>query len=521
MKRFQWPLVVAMLLCLLWAGAASAEVSLPSIFSDHMVVQRDMPIPIWGQAAPGEKVTVSLGARRVNTTADAQGKWMVRLPALRAGGPHVLKAAGANTVTVNDVLIGEVWLASGQSNMQMSVDSSQNAKQEEGEAEFPQLRMFTVARAPAMEPQSDCEGEWVVCRPQTVRGFSAAAYFFARDLHRRLGVPVGIIHSSWGGTRVQVWMSRDTLAADPAFAPTLEEADKGMQEFARDFLANKAPQVAAWTAKAEAAQAAGRPLPLPPQFPPDPRTPGQWPELPTVLYNGMIAPVVPYAIRGAIWYQGESNAWEAYRYRALFPAMIEGWRKAWGEGDFPFVFVQLANFGQAPGPEGPGDSAWAELREAQAMTLSLPNTGMAVTIDIGEGDDIHPKNKQEVGRRLALAAGNLVYGWKDEYSGPMYASLIIKGNAAHVGFTHTGGGLAAAGSEKPQGFAIAGTDGRFFWADAVIEGDTVVLTNEKVPQPVAVRYAWGDDPPNSFYNAAGLPAAPFRTDDWPGATAGK
>jgi sialate O-acetylesterase len=519
-KRFHCLLVVAML-CLLWAGAASAEVSLPSIFSDHMVLQRDMPIPVWGQAAPGEGVTVSLQGRNVGTTADAAGKWMVRLPVMKAGGPYVLTVTGTNTITVRDVLVGEVWVASGQSNMQMDVDGSQNAKQEEGQASVPQIRMFTVARVPAMEPQSDCQGEWAVCSPQTVGNFSAAGYFFARELHRRLKVPVGIIHTSWGGTRIQVWMSRETLAADPAFAATLAEADKGMQQFSQDFLTNKAPQVAAWAAKAEAAQAAGQPLPLPPQFPPDPRTPGQWPELPTVLYDGMVAPVVPYAIRGAIWYQGESNAWEAYRYRKLFPAMIEGWRKAWGEGDFPFVFVQLANFGEGPGPEGPRDSSWAELREAQAMTLSLPNTGMAVTIDIGEAGDIHPKNKQEVGRRLALAAGNLVYGWKDEYSGPMYASLIIKGNAAHVGFTHTGGGLVAAGSGKPQGFAIAGTDGRFFWADAAVEGDTVVLTSEKVPQPVAVRYAWGDSPPNNLYNAAGLPAAPFRTDDWPGATAGK
>ncbi len=521
MRRVCRPLVVAMVLCVAWACAASAEVSLPSTFSDHMVMQRDMPIPVWGRAAPGEGVTVSLGARHVGTTADSEGKWKVRLPAVKAGGPHVLKVAGTNTITISDVLVGEVWVASGQSNMQMDVDGSQNAKQEEGQANFPQLRMFTVQRAPAMEPQSDCRGKWVVCHPQTVGNFSAAGYFFARELNRRLGVPVGIIHTSWGGTRVQVWMSRETLAADPAFAATLAEADRGMQEFSTDFLTNKAPQVAAWTAKAEAAKAAGQPLPLPPQFPPDPRTPGQWPELPTVLYNGMIAPVVPYAIRGAIWYQGESNAWEAYRYRKLFPAMIEGWRRAWGEGDFPFVFVQLANFGEAPAPEGPGDSSWAELREAQTMTLSLPNTGMAVIVDIGEGADIHPKNKQEVGRRLALAAGNLAYGWKDEYSGPMYASLTIKGDAAHVGFTHTAGGLRVAGGDTPRGFAIAGADRRFFWADAVIEGDTVVLTSKKVPQPVAVRYAWGDDPPNNLYNAAGLPASPFRTDDWPGETAGK
>lgn len=525
MDRIRWlPFSAVVFVCVVSASGACADVKLPSIFSDHMVLQQGMPVPVWGQASPGERVAVSLGRERGEATAGRDGRWLVRLPALRAGGPHELAVAGRNTIRLRDVLVGEVWLASGQSNMQFSVENAQNPKQEIAQASYPQIRTFNVALTAAVEPQADCRGEWVVCSPQAAgRSFSAVAYYFARELHRHLGVPVGIVHASWGGTRIQLWMDPATLAADPDLQPILGEAEKTLGEFTESFLTNDAPRVAAWAARAREEKASGRPLPLPPPLPRDPRvvTPDRGPTLSTSLYNAMIAPVARYGIRGAIWYQGESNAWEAYRYRKLFPAMIQGWRRAWGQGDFPFLFVQLANFGQPPGPSGPGDSTWAELREAQLMALAVPNTGMAVTVDIGEGQDIHPRNKQEVGRRLALLAGTLVYGWKGESSGPRYQSMSIEGGAIRLRFTHVGRGLVAAWGDKLQGFAVAGSDRRFLWADAAIAGDTVVVSSPQVPQPVAVRYAWGDDPPCNLYNLEGLPASPFRTDDWPGVTASR
>ncbi len=507
-----WVLVLA--LVLVCVGVAQAEVRLPRVFSDHMVLQRERPVPVWGWAAPGEKVEVSLGAHRASTAADAEGEWRVDLPALEAGGPHVLKVVGSNTVTISDVLVGEVWLASGQSNMEMYVRDAQNAKQELANAVHPQLRFFTTPRTPAFTPQSDCGGEWAVCSPQTAGEFSAAAYYFAREVQRREKVPVGILHSSWGGTRVQVWMDRETLAADPELRRYVEELDETVREHTKRVLA-VAPQVAAWAAQAATAKAAGRPVPMPPVVPDDPRVHyGEWPETPTCLYDSKIAPLVPYALRGALWYQGESNAWEASRYTKLLTAMVQGWRREWGQGDFPFLIVQLANFGAAPGPAGPGASDWAELREAQAAMLRVPNTGLAVAIDLGDAYDIHPKNKQEVGRRLALAAGHLVYGWKDEYSGPRYRSMEVEGSTIRVHFDHATG-LHPAGSDRLQGFAIAGADHRFLWAEAVIDGESVVVSNPEVPHPEAVRYAWGENPPNNLYNAAGLPAGPFRTDRWP------
>lgn len=514
---------LALVTCLLSPATGDAEVRLPSIFGDHMVLQREMPVPVWGWASPGERITVTLAQQQVETTASGDGRWQMRLAPLSAGGPYALTVTGANTLTFSDILVGEVWFASGRSNMEVDVWSANNPRVETGQANYPQLRTFRVEQKTAFAPQSDCRGEWVVCSPATVGpNFSATGYYFGRELHRRLGVPVGIINASWGGAAIQPFMDRASFEADPTLRPLLEAGDKSMREFTDGLLETTAPQMAAWATRAEAAKAVGQPLPEPPPLPADPRETSRWPGTrPTAIYDGMIAPLVPYALRGAIWYQGESNTWEAYRYRKLFPAMIQGWRRAWGQGDFPFVFAQLANYAhdESPPPEGPAGDEWAELREAQAMALSLPSTAMAVTIDIGDSNNIHPMNKQEIGRRLALGAGHLVYGWKDEYSGPVYRAMHVESSAVHVFFDHAEG-LVAAMEGAPRGFAIAGADRRFHWADARIEGETVVVSSPRVPAPVAVRYAWDQDPPNNLYNRAGLPAAPFRTDDWPGVTAG-
>jgi len=473
-------LLGTIVLSLLAAGLASAEVKLASPFGDHMVLQRDRPAPVWGQAAPGERVTVTLGAQQAAATAGRDGRWKVSLPALPAGGPHTLTVAGKKTVTVSDVLVGEVWLASGQSNMHFALERTTNGAQEVAGADVPTLRFFQVAQAMTVEPQSTCQGRWAVCSPATAGAFSGVAYFFARDLQRRLGVPVGILQATWSGSPIQPLMDPAALAGNPAFRPLREHLARAKKD--------------ASLLEAE-----------------------DWPSVPSSVYNAMVHPLIPYALRGAIWYQGEGNVGEAYRYRTFFPALIQGWRRAWGQGDFPFLFVQLVNVGPPPSPEGPGESERAELREAQATALSLPNTGMAVAIDLGEGRDPHPPNKRDVGRRLALLAGHAVYGWEDEYSGPVYRSMQIKGNAVRLRFDHAADGMFAKGG-KLTGFGVAGADRHFLWADAALEGDAVVVSSPKVPVPVAVRYAWGENPPCTLYNAAGLPAAPFRTDDWPGET---
>jgi sialate O-acetylesterase len=338
------------------------------------------------------------------------------------------------------------------------------------------------------------------------------AYFFGRELHKNLGVPIGLIHTSWGGTPAEAWTRRGVLKADPDFKPILQRYDEAVAKYpqAKQEHERKLEEwkQAVEKAKTEGTRAPGRPG--------EPLGPGH-PHSPSGLYNAMISPLLPYGIAGAIWYQGESNAGRAYQYRKLLPAMIKNWRDDWGLGDFSFIFVQLANF-MAVKPE-PGDSSWAELREAQSMTLALPNTGMAVIIDIGEANDIHPKNKQDVGKRLALWALANTYKQALEYSGPVYKSSKTEGNRIILTFDDVGGGLMAAPEPPLKGFAIAGADHKFVWADAAIEGNTVVVSSDTVSEPVAVRYAWADNPVCNLYNKEGLPASPFRTDDWPGVTA--
>jgi len=489
----------------------TADVRLPSVIGEHMVLQAGRPIPFWGWADAGEKVVVEAGDRRAETTAGADGRWMVALEALDAGGPIAVAIQGKNLIRLEDVLIGQVWVCSGQSNMQWAVSQSKDPQKEIAEANFPKIRLFSVERRTAFEPQSDCKGEWAACTPQTVPGFSAVAYYFGRKLHQELDMPVGLIHTSWGGTPAESWMTRATLEADPQYAPLLGRWAE-MAKTGQDAKAKYEQELAAWKDAAEKAKAEGKPAPAAPAPPAGPPNP----HFPASLYNAMIAPIVPFAIGGAIWYQGESNAGRAYQYRTLFRNMIEDWRMVWGQGEFPFLFVQLANF-MATKPE-PAESEWAELREAQTMTLSLPRTGMALAIDIGEANDIHPKNKQEVGRRLALAA--LAIGHRKDvvYSGPKYSSMDVEGTRIRIRFRYANEGLVAQGGEPLKGFAIAGRDRKFVWADAKIEGRSVVVWSDKVVQPAAVRYAWADNPVANLYNAAGLPAVPFRTDSWPGLT---
>jgi len=384
-----------------------------------------------------------------------------------------------------------------------------NYQDEMARADYPLLRLFTVQKAVAGKPQGEVKGYWVAARPQTVGEFSAVGYFFGRELLKVLNVPIGMIHSSWGGTPAESWTSRGTLESDPEFNSILDSGTKLLSPYPKVF-EDFEQQLGQWRQDSDKAESDGAPVPNAPTAPDDPR---RNPWRPAGLFNAMIMPLTPYAIRGAIWYQGESNADRPAQYRKLFPAMIRDWRRAWEEGDFPFLFVQLANW-SIPQPR----SNWSELREAQLTTLSLPKTGMAVTIDIGDASDIHPKNKQDVGYRLALAAQAIAYGRDVIYSGPIYESMAVEGEKIRLRFKYVYGGLVAKNSHASalSGFEIAGDDHKFVAAEAKIDGDTVVVRSEKAPHPVAVRYAWAMNPSCNLYNRAGLPASPFRTDDWEG-----
>jgi sialate O-acetylesterase len=491
-----------------------AEVKLPSLLSDGLVLQQGMKVNIWGAADPGEQVTVTSGGQQVSAVTESGGQWKVKLGPLNAGGPFTMTIAGKNTITLHDVLVGEVWVCSGQSNMQMAVSGALNSQDEIARADYPMLRLFTVQDTVAGKPQGDVKGYWVATRPQTVGAFSAVGYFFGRELLKVLNVPVGIIHSSWGGTPAESWTSRATLESDPEFKSILDSGTKLLSPYPKVFQ-DFEQQLGQWRQDSDKAESDGAPVPTTPTAPDDPR---RNPWRPAGLFNAMIMPLTPYAIRGAIWYQGESNADRPAQYRKLFPAMIRDWRHAWEEGDFPFLFVQLANWGISQ-PR----SNWPELREAQLMTLSLPKTGMAVTIDIGDGSDIHPKNKQDVGYRLALAAQAIAYGRDVIYSGPIYESMAVEGEKVRLRFKYVYGGLVAKNWPSPalSGFEIAGDDHEFVAAEAKIDGDTVVVRSEKAPHPVAVRYAWAMNPSCNLYNRAGLPASPFRTDDWGDPTSGR
>jgi sialate O-acetylesterase len=483
-----------------------------------MVLQQGRQVAIWGTADPGEQVTVTLADQKQMATADSTGPWKVRVGPFKAGGPIDLTVAGKNTVTFHNVMVGEVWVCSGQSNMEFALwnhgifGGAKNTEQEVAASNYPLLRLFLVKRAVAGKPQTDVQGHWVVSSPVTAGDFSAVGYFFGRDLHRALKVPVGMIASSWGGTEAEAWTNNEALSADPELKVVADSWQQRIADFPHA-LEQYTQKLDEWEKSAEQAEAEGK---IALSLPDPPKDPRSHPWRDSGLWNAMMAPLTPYAIAGAIWYQGESNAEFAYQYRKVFPTMIQQWRNSWGEGDFPFLFVQLANYV----PAGQAPDQWAVLRESQDKTLALPKTGMAVAIDIGESYDIHPKNKQEVGRRLALAAEGIAYGRKIEYMGPSYKSLHAEEGNLRLRFTHVGGGLVAHG-EQLTGFEVAGEDQQFYPAEAKIEGAEVVLSSAKVAKPVAARYAWANDPKCNLYNKAGLPAPPFRTDDWTVTTQGK
>jgi len=634
MRQFTpfFALCIALTVAACTPPAPAAEITLPALFTDHMVLQRDKSIA------------------EATTRAGADSTWRLALQPMSAGGPHTLTIAGADTVTLTDVLVGEVWVASGQSNMEWPLQATNNAEDEIQAADYPNVRLFTVARAVAYSPQKNVEAEiWQAVTPQSIPAFSAVAYFFGRKLHQDLSVPIGLIETAWGGTPAEAWTSGAALKTLPDFTEQvaaietavskgepstlegqwaawhrrLKQQDQGYElDHARwadaDFDASAWPTMnvpgrweeaglpgydgvvwfrrtfdlssarsgqdltlnlaliddidttwvngvlvgstgqynahRAYTVPADVLKpgkntiavrvldtgggggfwgdatdlnlalrneteslagawafqpgiAPGSDLPQPPR---------SMQNQPTTLFNAMLAPLIPYTMRGAIWYQGESNAGRAYQYRSLFATMIRDWRDRWNLGDFPFYFVQLANFMALQ--QNPVEAeTWPELREAQTMALTLENTAQAVIIDIGEANDIHPRNKQDVGKRLALAALNQTYGHDVVYSGPTYREMTQESGTVRLHFDHTGSGLVARDGEL-KGFAVAGADGQFVWAEAQIDGETVIVSSADVTDPVAVRYAWANNPIISLFNREGLPASPFRTDDWPGVT---
>ncbi len=510
-NRVNLLLLSVLLPCYCGVRSACAEVKLPSLISDRMVLQQGMPVAVWGKAEPGESITVEFRGQKSGDTAGQDGNWRVWLLPLEAGGPFEMKISGKNEITLKEIMVGEVWVCSGQSNMEWQVARALNGEQEAAQADNPEISLFKVKHAVSNTPQDDFSGKWEIASPESVSTFSAVGYFFGREIQQTRKVAVGLIESDWGGTPAESWTSEPALRADRNLEPILWQWQRAMAEYpaAKQRFDQRVKE---YLELSEIAQSAGKKLPVRPVPPRGPRDP--W--TPSGLYNAMIAPMTSFAIRGAIWYQGESNAspYRAFEYRALFQTMIEGWRKAWGQ-PLPFLFVQLANYMERR--SDPGESAWAELRESQTAALGLPNTGMAVAIDIGEADNIHPRNKQEVARRLCLAARAVAYGEDTTPSGPIYAGMTLEGKQIRVRFRYAGNGLKSRG-DRIEGFAIAGRDRRFVWADARIEGGTVVVSASSVPDPVAVRYAWADNPVCNLYNSEGLPASPFRTDSWPGTT---
>ena len=639
---------------LLLAGSlvSWADPSLPTLFSDHMVLQQGREIHVWGTAERGESIIVNLAGHSASVKAGTSGKWEVLLPDMPAGGPFTLIVRGKKEIAIKDVLIGEVWLASGQSNMTFSLDGTENGAAEVAQANYPEIRLFTVPRRIALSPQANTlAAHWEICNSETAKSFSAVAYFFAREIQRRLNVPVGVVESAWPGTTIQTWIAPEVLRADPDLRSVTEEWDRATPEqksftehpqpFELEFDDFELIPAADGSAKAlanfddgtshlttggwfsyswnespdasfdvvspghgnsgSAARIAGMldgeqnstlaatyrmdgsPVDLsaytgirfwvrgngsfrfrskqPTIIDYDDygikvtKATAEWTPVavlfrdlrqdgwgvvkgltPTALtgfsieclttleyapmpisglYEGMITPLLDYEFRGALWYQGESNAWKAQQYRKLLPALIQNWRDALHNNNLEFLIVQLPNFGSIS--VNPTESAWAELREAQLMTAqNVPHTGLAVTIDVGDPKNLHPHRKMEVGQRLALWALGTTYKQKIEYSGPLFESAKVEGNAIRVRFSHLGSGLEVRGQGELQGFALAGADHKLHWADARIDGDSVIVSSRDVPLPIAVRYAWGDSPICNLINKDGLPASPFRTDDWPG-----
>ncbi len=533
-----------------------ATVRLPAVFSNHMILQREAKVSVWGWADAGEAITVEFGSQKKSATADANGKWKLKLDALPASTePRELTVTGKDSsLKISDVLVGDVWLAGGQSNMGFPLNSAHNAKEELPKAGDPQLHFFRVKNRTAAEPQTDCSANWELSTPDTAKNFSGVAYFFAKEIRRTQNVPVAVLQAPWGGTDIETWISLEGLKQSPALTNPLARWEKALAEYKKivadstslqtyekelkQWQDEVAPAFNAAMKKYNEDKNAGREVGAKPQptrpepSNPDPMgmpSPSRRPSTPTVNFNGMISPLVPYAIRGVIWYQGENNGGRGLEYRDLFPRLIEDWRNHWiknGGCDFPFLFVQLPCNNGAD-TNAVAQNGWPWLREAQLLTLQkAPRTGMAITIDVGNPNDVHPADKIDVGQRLALVARKNVYGEKIAGSGPLFKDFKIEGDKIRVSFTETGSGLTPGTQpwlalkvqpfpkDKLIGFFIAGEDKQWFEADATIDGDSVIVSSAHVPKPVAVRYGWANSPRCNLYNKERLPASPFRTDAW-------
>ena len=505
----------------------AADVILPKLFADHMVLQRERPVPIWGWASPGDKIAVEFAGQRKETAAGPDGRWEIRLapmPMRSRGEVLRISVASTNIIELKDVVVGEVWLCSGQSNMQMEM-SSVHAPDDIAKADLPDIRFIRIATSIASSPRGDIDNassQWKLCSTQTVAGCTAAGFYFARRIHSATGMPIGLINNSWGGTRIEPWTPINAFDKIPELSTYITAFRKEIQTY-RQTLPDTIKPVEKWLNDVRKSIAEGADLPVEPVWPVYPGAKAN--TKPAAIYHAMVYPLIPYAIRGVIWYQGEANAGDSDYYHKM-RALISGWRQAWGQGDFPFYYVQLANY-QHDARQPSGDGAyWANLRQCQLKALAITNTGMAVAIDIG-GEDIHPKNKFDVGERLANWALARDYGQTNiVVSGPLYREMKIEGNRIRLFFDHLGGGLMIgekngreptreAKNGKLQRFAVAGEDRQWVWADAAIDGDSVLVSSPGVPKPVAVRYAYSINPEGcNLYNRAGLPASPFRTDAW-------
>jgi sialate O-acetylesterase len=552
---------------LLSFSAVFADVRPSKLFGDNMVLQRGMPVPIYGWADAGEQVKVEFMGKTYSTTTGTDGKWKVKLASYKAGGPYEMRITGkANVLNYKNILIGEVWLASGQSNMEFGIQTEKHGKDAIAQATDQQIHFFYVPMALSLQPLYDMSpasvesqnARWVICSPEVLatpsfawHGFSAIGYYFAQQIRKTTGVAVGMIGSYRGGTPVEAWITAEGLAQSPAFTRQVErhkylsanyETAKATypqrQSLYRDSLKIWNTEVGnafnetikQWNADVAAAKTSGQTAPPRPKpsrpAPIAPADPLGGYQTPTVCFNGVIAPIVGYGIKGVIWYQGETNGDalnDAVGYKDLFPRMIGDWRRVWGQGDFPFLYVQLPNFRQPA--VTPSSGYWTWVREGQQKTLAVANTGMAVITDVGEIGDVHPANKLVPGNRLALVARRQVYGEKVVSSGPVYKSMKVDGNKIIISFDEVNKGLTAASlmgddvvpadGTQLKGFGIAGADHKFVWAKAVIEGNKIIVTADEITDPQAVRYNWADNPPGNLYNKDGLPARPFRTDDWP------
>jgi sialate O-acetylesterase len=502
-------------------AALAAQVRLPAVIGDHMVVQQDKPVAVWGWAAKGEAVTVLFNGQEKRAVAGEDGKWRIAFDPVKAGGPGLemtVRGAKGTALAVKDILVGEVWLCSGQSNMEMSMSWLPYPAPDALRADNPSMRLFKLPQRTSDRPQDDVDAKWDICAPDVVREFSAVAYYFGLELHKRLGVPVGLIESAWGGTAIEPWTPPIGFASVHDVKPLLEKQAGKYAEY-RDALAKALPAWEAWIKDSRKALAAKAVLPAPPA-PRLPANPYDDPQAPTTLYNGMIHALTPFAIRGAIWYQGEANRNDGLFYEKKMEALIDGWRAVWQLGDFPFYYVQLAPFNYGYDRETPVGDVPDFLRlpliwEAQRNVLRVPHTGMAVTTDITDLYDIHPANKRDVGYRLSLWARADVYGERTlECSGPLYRSMTVEGSIVRLAFDHAGGGLITNDGQGLKWFEVAGEDRVFYKAEAEIAGDTVVVWSPRVASPKAVRFGWHQLAVPNLANKEGLPASPFRTDKW-------